>query len=109
MGANEDRDQIIKKLLEFGYAGKETLYDPKDFSARGEILDVFPPHLKMPIRIVFDFDRIESISPFIPTSQLTTGSARKLTIISLFDNSQHANNINLMSSKIGYIKRPLIK
>ena len=97
LGANEDRDQIIKKLLEFGYAGKETVYDPKDFSARGEILDVFPPHLKMPIRIVFDFDRIESISPFIPTSQLTTGSARKLTIISLLDNSQHANNINLMS------------
>ena len=97
LGANEDRDQIIRKLLDFGFDEKETVYDPKDFSARGEILDVFPPHLKTPIRIVFDFDRIESISPFSPTSQLTVGSTRKLTIISLIDNAQHINNINLMS------------
>ena len=54
-------DMIREYLFESGYVEDDPVTDPGEFSLRGGILDIFPPHLEKPVRLEFFGDRIESI------------------------------------------------
>lgn len=61
-GQEIDLEQLISTLLSFGYQRYDYCADEGDFSRRGEIIDVYPAAFECPLRILLDFDKIESIS-----------------------------------------------
>ena len=72
VGDSLDRDRFIKKLLNLGYSGVDTVFKTGDVSIRGDIVDVFPVYEKEPVRISFDFNNVESISFFNVDTQRST-------------------------------------
>ena len=90
-----DRDQVLDKLLEFGYSKVDTTREPGFFSSRGDILDVFPYHFKNPFRLSFDFDKIERISIYDPSSQVSIKDVSSLVLHEHIE-AQNVDNITLM-------------
>ncbi|NLM22846.1 MAG: transcription-repair coupling factor [Firmicutes bacterium] len=75
-GQKVRRDQLIGRLVELGYKRSPLIESRGQFSARGEILDVFPPGREYPLRIELFEDEVESIRLF---NHLTQRSVEKLT------------------------------
>ncbi len=59
---------LVKKLLEMGYVRRDIIAESGEFAQRADILDVFVADEKMPVRISFFDDEIESINTFDPTT-----------------------------------------
>jgi transcription-repair coupling factor (superfamily II helicase) len=74
-------DMIREYLFESGYVEDDPVTDPGEFSLRGGILDIFPPHLEKPVRLEFFGDRIESIRVFDADSQRSIETCRTIEII----------------------------
>jgi transcription-repair coupling factor (superfamily II helicase) len=74
-------DMMRDYLFESGYVEDDPVTDPGEFSLRGGILDVFPPHMEKPFRLEFFGDRIESIRLFDADSQRSVGTTLRVEII----------------------------
>ena len=74
-------DMIRDYLFESGYVEDDPVTDPGEFSLRGGILDVFPPHMDKPVRMEFFGDRIESMRIFDADSQRSVGTVTRVEII----------------------------
>ena len=75
-----DTVKIANKLTEIGYTRVSRVNVRGEFSLRGEVLDIFLPLEENPVRIVFDFDTIESLKEFETDSQITLKTCEKITI-----------------------------
>lgn len=75
-GESIDTTALDKFLAETGYLKVPTASVPGEFALRGEVLDIFLAGDEYPVRIVFDFDRIEEIRLYDPENQ------RSLTVLS---------------------------
>ena len=75
-----DTVKIAKKLTEIGYTRVSRVNVRGEFSLRGEVLDIFLPLEQNPVRIVFDFDTIESLKEFETDSQITLKARESITI-----------------------------
>ena len=62
VGQQIDHKQLALDLTGFGYSRQEQVGEEGDFSLRGEVMDIYPASFECPIRLVFDFDKIESVS-----------------------------------------------
>ena len=96
LGDIKDRDEIINLLSSWGYQKTDTVFEPKDFAWRGDILDIFPTYFRQPIRVVFDFGRIENIFIFDPITQLTLKNLSNLNIKGELIDKQFDDYINLI-------------
>ena len=67
-----DRDLFCDKLYSFGFSSVDYVYSPKEISVRGDIVDIFPENKNFPIRLSFEFDKLESISKFDLDTQKRT-------------------------------------
>jgi transcription-repair coupling factor (superfamily II helicase) len=74
-------EMIRDHLFESGYVEDDPVTDPGEFSLRGGILDVYPPHLERPVRLEFFGDQIESIRAFDPDSQRSVETVNTVEII----------------------------
>jgi transcription-repair coupling factor (superfamily II helicase) len=63
------RRALLGRLLELGYASVPLVEDRGTFSARGDILDIFPPTRSQPVRIEFFGDYVERMRPFNAATQ----------------------------------------
>lgn len=73
--------QLSQKLIDIGYA-RETLVEERgQFALRGDILDIFPPHLNHPVRISFFGNEVESLKTFDPVTQRTLESLHQIQIL----------------------------
>jgi len=63
-GKAYDPREIVKKLLEMGYAKQDIVTESGDFTLRGDILDIFPINNERPVRVSFFDDEIEEINFF---------------------------------------------
>ncbi len=68
-------------LYQAGYVEDDPVTDPGEFSLRGGILDVFPPHVDKPARLEFFGDRIESLRAFDVDSQRSVATISDIEII----------------------------
>ena len=68
-GDNHNLDDISEKLITSGYRRSVQVEGAGQFSIRGGILDIFPPQEKVPVRIEFWGDEIDSITYFDIGSQ----------------------------------------
>ncbi len=68
-GQKLDREILIDQLIQSGYERSALTENRGYFSARGDIVDIYPPGQLSPIRIELFDENIESIRTYDPTSQ----------------------------------------
>ncbi len=73
-------DNLEKSLTEFGYDRVEAVEQPGQWTRRGGILDIFPGDARLPLRVDFFGDDIESIRPFDVESQRSVGTSESVVI-----------------------------
>ena len=71
---------LAEKLTGYGYTRVPRVQLRGEFALRGEILDIQMGNEDKTYRILFDFDRIESIKRFDPLSQSSLEKVSELTI-----------------------------
>ena len=76
VGQQLDRDSFCEKLFSFGYKKVDYVYNPKEFSLRGEIVDIYPENTQEPLRVVFAFNVVEEITFFNIDSQRSTKNTK---------------------------------
>ncbi len=67
-GKEIEFDLIAKELTAFGYVRQTQAQSPGEFSVRGGILDVYPVHFTLPVRIEFSNETVEGIHSFDPAT-----------------------------------------
>jgi len=102
-------EELIEKLLSYGYKKVNLVNTSNEFSHRGSIVDIYPPTLQLPVRIEFWGDEIESIKEFVPETQRSKGNIEKVTIptVSLikFSSSLVEEGIKKLKSTIISLKK----
>lgn len=63
------RQALLARLLDLGYASVPLVEDRGTFSARGDILDIYPPTRSAPVRVEFFGDYVERMRPFDAATQ----------------------------------------
>ncbi|MBU1026228.1 MAG: transcription-repair coupling factor [Candidatus Margulisbacteria bacterium] len=74
-------DELIEKLINFGYRRFDVVGERGEFSVRGGIVDVFPLNSANPMRIELMGDEIESIRLFDVYSQRSINKLDKIAIL----------------------------
>ena len=69
IGESLDRDALVAQLVGIGYQRMALVEEAGEVAVRGDIVDVFPPHLDKPLRIELWGDQVDSIRSFDPASQ----------------------------------------
>jgi len=72
-GTEVPRELLLETLVALGYRRTELAGSPGEFSARGLVVDLWPDHLDMPLRLEFFGDELERLSPFDPDTQRRGG------------------------------------
>jgi transcription-repair coupling factor (superfamily II helicase) len=85
-GSQIDLQDLIAKLIQFGYTREPMVERPGEISLRGGIVDIFPYTGEMPHRIEFYGNEIESIRTFETDTQRSTGQAAILDLIASPEN-----------------------
>ena len=76
------RDLLLETLVDLGYRRTELAGSPGEFSARGMVIDLWPDHLDLPLRLECFGDELERMSLFDPDTQRRTGE--DLALLSLY-------------------------
>ena len=63
------RDDLLAALFGAGYTRRAQVDGPGQFSVRGDIVDIFAPDQKMPVRMEFWGDEIDTLHTFDLTTQ----------------------------------------
>ncbi len=79
-GQSIQPDALARSWLEIGYQRVNTVLEPGQFSRRGGIMDVWTASEKLPARLDFFGDEIETIRRFDPASQRTVETLESLLI-----------------------------
>ncbi len=67
-GKQIDFDSLSKRLSEFGYQRHQMVSAQAEYSIRGGVIDVFPLHFSMPVRLELSNETVESIHTFDPAT-----------------------------------------
>ncbi len=79
-GKEIDLDQVLMDLVVLGYKRVHMVEGVGQFSLRGGILDIFPPHSNYPYRIELFDDEVDSIRTFDYLSQRSIESLERIMI-----------------------------
>ncbi len=79
-GGEMSPDEIVARLISAGYTRSAMVEGAGQFAVRGGILDLFPPHLKPPVRIELWGDSVDSLSLFDKESQRRTDMLDSVTV-----------------------------
>jgi transcription-repair coupling factor (superfamily II helicase) len=79
-GQDYPRDRLVEFLLKQGYRRSGKAMEPGEFALRGGILDLVAPGMSQGLRLDFFGDTIESIKPYDPFTQLTSGSVQTASL-----------------------------
>ncbi|MEX0811746.1 MAG: transcription-repair coupling factor [Chitinophagales bacterium] len=85
LGEQLDVDFLIDVFIEYGFERVDFVFEPGQFSVRGDIVDIFSFGNEYPYRIELFGEEIESIRLFEPNNQLST---RKISSVSIVPNIQ---------------------
>ena len=95
------RDQLLDSLIQLGYQPVPLVEERGSFAVRGDIIDLFPPDAKQPIRLDFYGDFIEKMRPFDPASQRSGEATLKvLTLIPSREMILHGPFLETLGQKL---------
>ncbi len=80
-GMRLDPEELASRLAEAGYERSAQVGTRGQFAMRGGIVDVYSWQAPLPMRLEFDDDLLESIRPFSPDSQISTGESENCEIL----------------------------
>ncbi len=84
-GEELDLEELLRRLLRWGYSRVSRVEDPGDFGVKGGIVDVFCPLYGLPLRIEMIGETVETIRPFDPATQRSVarelGALREATLL----------------------------
>ncbi len=80
IGDTINRDNFCAHLQSGGYKRASLVEERGEFSVRGNIIDLFPPTEKWPLRVEMSGDEIESIRKFDCASQRSIGSVETFIV-----------------------------
>ena len=80
-----NRDDLLNRIKNCGYARESVVNAHGEFTWRGGIVDVFSPWQEYPYRIEFSGDRVASLREFDLSSQRSLRKIDRLTIPSLYE------------------------
>jgi transcription-repair coupling factor (superfamily II helicase) len=64
-----DRDRLVEVFVGAGYQRMPLVEERGELAVRGHVLDLYPPHRELPLRIELLGDEVESLREFDPASQ----------------------------------------
>jgi transcription-repair coupling factor (superfamily II helicase) len=79
-GQTTQPDTLLRSWVEIGYLRVNTVLEPGQFSRRGGILDIWTAAEKLPVRLDFFGDEIETIRRFDPATQRTVEKLESIMI-----------------------------
>ncbi|MFV0281791.1 MAG: transcription-repair coupling factor [Rhodoblastus sp.] len=74
-------EELARWLEVNGFMRSSTVRETGEFAMRGGIVDLFAPGMAQPIRLDFFGDTLETIRPFDPETQRSTGQLRSLDLV----------------------------
>ncbi len=80
VGSDFDSASLAQTLADHGYTRVPRVTVRGEFALRGEVLDIFMPGEEDAHRVVFDFDRVEQIKSFDPSSQTSNASLESFVV-----------------------------
>jgi transcription-repair coupling factor (superfamily II helicase) len=80
VGARQDFEAAIRRLVDLGYVRVDQVEDAGDFSVRGGIIDIFPATEVYPVRVEFWGDDVESLRSFSVYSQRSLGPLERVRL-----------------------------
>ena len=78
-----ERQALLGRLVDLGYASADEVENIGQFSARGGIVDVFPINAEHPVRIEFFDDEIDSLREFDVESKRSIRNVGDVTVLPL--------------------------
>ena len=113
-GTEAAPSKVVDALLAAGYVRSDMVEGEGQFASRGSILDFFPPDSKMPVRLDFWGDTIDTMAYFDVISQRRGDNAEEIRItpateIVFDDNALFANKIETFASSIKGKKQDKIR
>jgi transcription-repair coupling factor (superfamily II helicase) len=85
-------NELITRLIEFGFERKQTVEEENDFAVRGGIIDVYPENLDQPVRLEFFGNIIESIREFDLITQRSISHLDSVEILPSTNNVEELDN-----------------
>jgi excinuclease ABC subunit B len=104
VGEEQDRDAVLRKLVDIQYARNDTLLGRGRFRVKGDVLEIQPAHSETAYRVSFFGDEVEQITHFDP---LTGEVLSKLDTITVFPATQYVTSKPTIERAVGEIKREL--
>lgn len=80
VGQQINLNDVVGQWIALGYQPEDVVEEVGSFSRRGGILDIFPPHTVMPVRIELFGDEIESLRSFDPVTQRSEVRLHSFTV-----------------------------
>ena len=68
VGQKINIDQVIQTLVAFGYTRATKVFREGEFALRGGVLDIYPVHFEVPLRLDLDDDTVLTIHGFDPVT-----------------------------------------
>ena len=81
-GTEVPRELLLETLVALGFRRTEMASSPGEFSARGLVVDLWPDHCDLPLRLECFGDELERLTAFDPDTQRRTGDP--LEIVTLY-------------------------
>src|SRR5881398_2114850 len=89
VGEEQDRDLVLRKLIDIQYARNDTLLGRGRFRVKGDVLEIQPAHSETAYRVAFFGDEVEAITHFDP---LTGEVLSRLDTITVFPATQYVTS-----------------
>jgi transcription-repair coupling factor (superfamily II helicase) len=81
VGVPSKREDLLQQLPEWGYSQVDTVEEQGEFSAHGNLIDLFPVNQAQPVRLGWKKDRLHTLQPFQIETQLTEGELETLLVL----------------------------
>src|SRR3984893_4486251 len=102
VGEEQDRDAVLRKLVDIQYVRNDTLLGRGRFRVKGDVLEIQPAHSETAFRVSFFGDEVEQITHFDP---LTGEVLSPLDTITGFPATQYVTSKPTIERASGEIKR----
>ncbi|MDQ0315665.1 transcription-repair coupling factor [Amorphus orientalis] len=76
-----EMESVVRWLDANGFLRTPTVREAGEYAVRGGIVDLYAPGSDAPVRLDFFGDTLETIRPFDPETQRTTGQWRRLDLV----------------------------
>ncbi len=99
-GEDLDQELLLEQLVAFGYTRTSFVTRAGEMARRGDIVDIFAPGLRFPLRLEFFGDTLEDMRLFDADSQRSLEHLDSMTVLPARPYLLHAGGLEAMHARI---------